>query len=74
MSEAVFPMPWEILTAQPKASTAPWTLKWTESQSHTVSFSDLHHITLPKQCMASYKTSELQQAHIHHPDNLHNNK
>lgn len=55
--EAVFPKTWDTQTAWPKASTAPWTLGWTESQCHTVSFSHLQHIMLPKQCIMSYKTS-----------------
>lgn len=55
--EAVFPQTWNTRTAWPKASTAPWTLGWTQSQYHTVSFSHLQHITLPKQCIMPYKTS-----------------
>lgn len=57
MCAKLFPKMWDTRTAGPKASTAPWTLGWTESQCHTVSFSHLQHIMLPKQCIMSYKTS-----------------
>lgn len=56
LCEAVLLKTWDILTAWPETSTAPWTPGWAESQRHTASFSHLQHITLPKQCIRLKKS------------------